>query len=127
MKIRQILETKRSWPFLTMSTQKSLNQLSAFLNLYQHAKYKVYSICSCLRESQFENPVTRLPTHIFDHAHPKNFLISYLHAKYQFIPSVHSSHSQFYSSVTRLATPIFDQAHPKICMKFVPAGKKSVS
>ena len=30
--------TKRMWSFLTAPTQKSLNQLLAFLNLYQHAK-----------------------------------------------------------------------------------------
>ena len=30
--------TKRAWPFLTTPTEKSLNQLLIFLNLYQHAK-----------------------------------------------------------------------------------------
>ena len=34
------LWTKRPWSFLTMRTQKSLNQGFGFLNLYQHAKYQ---------------------------------------------------------------------------------------
>ena len=34
----RISSTKRLWPFLTTTTQKSLNQVLAFLNLYQHAK-----------------------------------------------------------------------------------------
>ena len=57
------------------------------MNLYQHAKKSVKSICSFLRYSQFQSPETRLVKTIFDHAQPKNFqstfifLNLYQHAK----------------------------------------------
>ena len=40
LKIQQnwVSSTKRPWPFLTMPTQKSLNQHLGLLNLCQHAK-----------------------------------------------------------------------------------------
>ena len=43
------------WLRLTMTTptQKSLKLLLAFLNLHQHAKKSVHSICSFLKYSQF--------------------------------------------------------------------------
>ena len=91
----RVSSTKRPWPFLTTPTQKSLNQLLAFLNLYQHAK----SQCIPLESHQshirvpwpdWSHQILTMPIKkIFD-----QFLIFVnlcQHAKNQFILSVHSS------------------------------------
>ena len=60
-------------------------------------KKSVYSICSFLRYSQFQNPATRLATPIFYHGHPKNFQATFIcmnlyqHAKNWLIASIYFS------------------------------------
>ena len=61
----------RSCLFLTMLTKKSLT--FSFPEFVQTCKKSVYSIRSFLKYSQFQNPVTKLATPIFDHAQPKIF------------------------------------------------------
>ena len=50
LKIPQILG---SHPFMTRPTQKLLNQLLAFMNLYQHAKNQSIQSVHFLRYTQF--------------------------------------------------------------------------
>ena len=64
--------TKRSCPFLTMPTQKSLKQLLAFLNLYQHLKIWLLDLCILEIQSILESCNQTGHTH-FDHTHPKHF------------------------------------------------------
>ena len=46
--------------------------------MYQNVKnHFIYSICSFFKYSQFQSPMTRLTTPIFDHAYPKNFQSSF--------------------------------------------------
>ena len=60
-----------SHPFLTMPTQKNLNQLLKFVIMYQHAKNQLMnSIYSFFRYNHFWSPFTRL-------AHPKIFKSSF--------------------------------------------------
>ena len=63
-------------PIFDQLTQISLNQLLAFLDLHQHEK-SVDSIYPFLRYSQFQSPVSKLVTLIFDHVNPKIFCSSY--------------------------------------------------
>ena len=84
---------------MTTSTPKSLNQLLAFLDLYQHEKITLFHLFIFEIQSILESrDQTAAP--IFDLAPPsppqKNnqlliFDIMYQHVKNQFIPSVHSS------------------------------------
>ena len=78
-----------SWLFLTVPTQKPLNQLLVFLA----CKKSIYSMLF-FRYSQFYSPLNRLVRPIFDHAVPDQlwiFVNLYQHAKNQSIPYVHSS------------------------------------
>ena len=75
LKRQQILgyhELKDHGLFMTTPTQKPLNQFLAFLNLYQHTKNQFIQSVHFL-DGQFQSPMTRLATPIFDHDHPKNF------------------------------------------------------
>ena len=97
-----------------MSSQKSLNPLLAFLNLYQHEQNEF------IPSVHFLSPVTRLATPIFDHAHPNNFwsalnFCDHVSACKKSVYSICSffRYCQFYSPITRLATPIFEHAHRK--------------
>ena len=103
--------------------RKIIESTFSFPEFVPACKKSVYSICSFLRYSQFQGPMTRqahsfltMPTQkIFD----------------QLLILVNLC--QFQSPVTRLATPISDHAHPKHFQapsnlhEFVPACKKSVS
>ena len=99
LKMQQILgsqELKRLWPFLTMSTQKSLNQPFAFLNLYQHGKNMFIPSVHFLDTVNLRAPSPDWPHSFFTMPTPKvsnYFFICmnlYQHAKNQVIPSVHS-------------------------------------
>ena len=86
--------TKRSCPFLTMPTQKSLKQLLAFLNLYQHLKNlptpSVHSwdtVSFRILQPDWPHPFLTTPTqNIFDqlliyvklYQHAKNQVISFI-------------------------------------------------
>ena len=62
------------WPcsFLTMPTQNHWNTFS-FPEFAPACKISVHFIQSFLKYSQFQSPVTRLATPIFDNVHLKNF------------------------------------------------------
>ena len=87
---------KRLWPFLTMPTQKSLNQHLAFLNLYQHAKnHFIPSVHSSdtanfkVSSLNWPHPFLTMPTpKLFNHLLVSVNLCQ--HANNQLIPSVHS-------------------------------------
>ena len=88
----RVSRPKRPRPFLTITTQKLLKELLAFLNFYQHTKYQFISIHSFLRYSQrvlrpeWPHPFLTMPTTIFFN----KFLISmnlYQHAKNQVFSS----------------------------------------
>ena len=112
-----------------MLTQKSLKQLLAFLNLYQHVKKQfIRSVHSW--DSQFLKPMTKLATYIFDRAQPKffdQFLISTnLHwkAKSHAISLISSADigdllKIFQSDWLRAFWPIPQNSFPKywICMQ----------
>ena len=67
--------TKRSWPFLTMPTKKIIETTFSFPGFVPVCKKSVHYIWSCLRYSQFWNPMTRLATHPFSTMPcQKNFL-----------------------------------------------------
>ena len=89
LKIQQILGSQNH------AHPKIIKSTFSFPEFVPVWKKSVYSICSFLRYSQFQPPVTRLATPIFDHAHIKNFdqllifVNLYQHAKNHFIPSVH--------------------------------------
>ena len=75
LKIQQILgshELKGLGHFLIMLTQKSLNQLLAFLICTSMQKIS-YSISSFFRYSKLQSFATRMITPNFVHAHPKIF------------------------------------------------------
>ena len=104
------LWTKRSLPSLTRPTQKSLNQLLAFLNLYEHTKNQ-YATEANFRVSWLDWPYPFLtsPTQKnFDQL--LIFVNLYQHAKNQFIPSVHSSDK------VNFKVPSHDWPHPFLTM-----------
>ena len=78
------LWTKRPLPSLTRPTQISLNQLFAFLNLYQHAKKKQYAR---VLWPDWPHPFLTMPT-------PKTFKLIFMklyqHAKNKLIPLFNS-------------------------------------
>ena len=88
--------TKRAWPFLTTPTEKSLNQLLIFLNLYQHAKNQFLPSVHSSDIVSFRVPSTNWPFLFLTILNPKifnHFLICVnlcQHAKNQLISSIHS-------------------------------------
>ena len=88
---------KKQWPFLTTPTQKSLNQLSAFLNLYQHEKIILFHLFIFEIQSILESCDQTGHTHFWQMPTQRFsdqlliFVIMYQHAKNQFISFAHSS------------------------------------
>ena len=93
--------TKRPWPFLTTTTQKSLNQIFACLNLYQHTKNNFIPYvpfwCSVLASCDQTGHKHLWPCPPKDFWSAFNFcgsvsiIIYYYSIIYQFISSLHSS------------------------------------
>ena len=118
LKMPQILRsyelTCHGQPFLITPT-KILNQLLAFLNLYQHAKKSVYSICSFWDTVNFKVPWSDLshwfltmPTQKFWSAF--NFCESLSSCKKSIILFLHSSDTVSF----RVPSP--DWSHPLLTM-----------
>ena len=111
---------------------KIIESTFSFPQFVPACKRSVYSICSFLRHNQFESPMIRLTTPIFDQPTQKRFdqllifVNLYQHAINQFFHLFR--YSQFQCPVNRLATPIFDHnfQSPFNLHEFVPACKKSV-
>ena len=113
-----------------------LNQLLAFLNLYQYAKNQFIPPAHFWDTVNFRVQVTRLVTPIFDHAHTKHFWSTFNFGKSvrtckKSIYSICSffRYCQFLSPVTRLITTkltlkIFNRL--LICVN-VSACKESVN
>ena len=138
LNIQQILgshELKGPRPFLTTPTQKSLNQLLAFLNLYWHAKNQ-FTPSVHLWDKVWPRPFTP----IFEHTHPISFyqllifVNLYQHASNQFIPSAHSTntinfiillHDWLHPFLTMSTSNIF--SHLLICINLYQHTKISSS
>ena len=107
--------------FLTTPTQKSLNQLSAFLNLYQHAKNQFIPFVHFWDPVNFRVPWTNwphdvltMPTHnIFDQFLIFVNLYQHFACWSVYFSSSFFRYSQFQSSMTRLVKSIFGYANPK--------------
>ena len=90
---QQILEskdlTKKTTHIFDHQSPKIIKETFSFPEFVSTYEQSVYSITCFFRYSQFQSPETRVPTPIFDHAHPiffKQLLISmnlHQHAKNQ--------------------------------------------
>ena len=108
------LLNQKAMAIFNAATQEKLNQLFAFLNLYQHAK-NAYSNCSFLRYSQFYEFCNQTGHTHFWPCQPKNILISLY-----FFPICINMQKTVYSicSFFRLnfRDPLTDWPHPFLTM-----------
>ena len=107
----QILGPSRLRPFPTIPTQKSLDQILAFLNLYEHVKNQFIPSVNSSDTVNFTVPWPNWPHLFLTMSTPLWFCYSLEKISYFYLFSLEIS--QFWSPETRLTTLSFDHAQPK--------------